>query len=258
MLVITFGLDWIIASNIAENIRDVKLREIGYIMGDPNANVMEVGTPEEDPLKELYRQASSQQDAGESTWKDVGSVLMLGFMVSLLLSGSLYCTLKEWDDVRPLATQIKAEKNERKMKLTELSAEIEALENDINALDTQIAAQIKAHRYPIQVETDRIRVERDNKEKEVNALGEVTDHIQSEMEKHQAKIDELREALKRPEQKSIDLRKMEKHVNDFVSGWCRFVAQRKTVLPDDLQRQIGDIRASAQKTLTEYKSTLDI
>ena len=231
VLVITFGLDWIIATNIAENIHDIK-RKDAIFMG------------------ETFE--------AENTWKDVASVLMLGFTVSLLLSGSLYCTLKEWGDVRPMATQIKAEKNERKIKLTELSTEIEALENDINSLDTQIAAQIKAHRYPLQVAINRIGVERENKEKEVNALSQLTDRIQSEIEKQQAKINELDESLKRPERKSIDLRKMEAHVNDFVSGWCRFVAQRETVLPDDLSTQIEDIRIAAQQTLTEYKSTLDI
>ena len=260
VLVITFGLDWIIATNIAENIRDIKLIETGYKSGVLEAVSPEVGVPEannpEAALEALYQQSSFQQ--ADNTWKDVASVLMLGFTVSLLLSGSLYCTLKEWADVRPMATQIKAQKNERKIKLTELSTEIEALENDINSLDTQIAAQIKAHRYPLQVEINRIGVERENKEKEVNALSQLTDRIQSEIEKQQAKINELDESLKRPERKSIDLRKMEAHVNDFVSGWCRFVAQRETVLPDDLPTQIEDIRIAAQHTLTEYKSTLDI
>lgn len=260
VLLITFGLDWIVATNIAENIRDVKVIETGYKSGVLEAVAPEVGAPEpnnlEAALKALYQQSSFQQ--ADNTWKDVASVLMLGFTVSLLLSGSLYCTLKEWGDVRPMATQIKAEKNERKIKLTELSTEIEALENEINSLDTQIAAQIKAHRYPLQVEINRIDVEREKKEKEVNALSEVTDHIQSEIEKHQAKINELGESLKRPERKSIDLRKMEAHVNDFVSGWCRFIAQRETVLADDLPTQIEDLRTAAQQTLTEYKSTLDL
>ena len=258
VLLITFGLDWIIATNIAENIRDVKFINTQYMSGDPEADAVEADAPDTDPLKVLYQQASSQQaDVLENTWKDVVSVLMLGFTVSLLLSGSLYCTLKEWGDVRPLATQIKAEKNERKIKLTELSAEIEALENDINLLNTQIAAQIRAHRYPLQVEINRIGAERENKEKEVEALGEVTDRIQSEIEKHQAKINELDASLKHPERKSINLRKMEAHVNDFISGWCRFVAQRETVLPDDLPTQIEDIRATAQETLNEYQSYLE-
>ncbi|RKU12681.1 hypothetical protein C6502_05535 [Candidatus Poribacteria bacterium] len=260
VLLITFGLDWIVANNIAENIRDVKVIETGYKSGVLEAVAPEVGAPAantpEAALEALYQQSSFQQ--ADNTWMDVASVLMLGFTVSLLLSGSLYCTLKEWGDVRPMATQIKAEKNERKIKLTELSTEIEALENDINSLDTQIAAQIKAHRYPLQVEINRIGVEKENKEKEVNALSEVNDHIQSEIEKHQTKINELDESLKRPERKSIDLRKMEAHVNDFVSGWCRFVAQRETVLADDLPTQIEDIRTAAQQTLTEYKSTLDL
>lgn len=257
VLLITFGLDWIVATNIAENIRDVKVIETGYKSGVLEAVAPAVGAPEannlEAALDALYQQSSFQQ--ADNTWKDVVSVLMLGFTVSLLLSGSLYCTLKEWGDVRPMATQIKAEKNERKIKLTELSTEIEALENEINSLDTQIAAQIKAHRHPIQVEIDRISTERENKEKEVEALGKVTDVLQSEIEGHQTRIDEL---LKLPERKSIDLRKMEKHVGEFITGWCNFVSQRETELPGDLPMQIKDIREVAQQTLNDYKSTLDI
>lgn len=232
VLGVTLGLDGIIATNIASNIQDIKMKAESYAPGT---------------FTDI-----------ESTWKDVISVILLGFTVSLLLSGSLYCTLQEWGDVRPMAKQIKAEKNERKVKLAELRAEIEALEHDINSLDTQIAAQIKAHRHPLQVEIDRITVETENLNKEVKALDEVAARIQSEIGKCQTKIDELEEALKHPERKSIDLKKMEAHVNDFVSGWCRFVAQRKTELPDDLPTQIKDIRTTAHQTLEDYKAALPV
>ena len=132
------------------------------------------------------------------------------------------------------------------------------MQDNINSLDTQIAAQIKAHRHPIQVEIERINTEKENKDKEVEALSNVNDRIQSEIEEHQAKIDELEASLKRPESHSIDLRKMEKHVDEFVTGWCRFLSQRQTELSDDLSTQIKDVREIAQQTLDDYKAALEI
>ena len=208
----------------------------------------------------LSETATSTEDTLLKKWKglDIAGIIFLGFVSSSLFGFGLYCNLQDWGEVRPLRRQIKAEKNERQIKLDELDTEIEVLENGINPLDTQIAAQIKAHRHPIQVDIDRTSTEKENKEKEVEALGKVTDRIQSEIEGHQTKIDELEASLKRPERNPIDLRKMEKHVKEFVTGWCRFVTQRETVSPDDLPRQIENIYAAAQQTLDDYKSTLDI
>ncbi len=208
----------------------------------------------------LSETATSTENAQLNKYRglDIWGVIFLGFVSSSLFGFGLYCNMQDWGEIRPFRRQIKAEKNERKIQIDELNTEIELLQDNINSLDTQIAAQIKAHRHPIQVEIERINTEKENKDKEVEALSNVNDRIQSEIEEHQAKIDELEASLKRPESHSIDLRKMEKHVEEFVTGWCRFLSQRQTELSDDLLTEIKDVREMAQQTLDDYKAALEI
>ncbi len=52
------------------------------------------------------------------------------------------------------------------------------------------------------------------------------------------------------------MKKLEAHANEFVSGWCRYVAQRRTELSDDVSTQIRHIQHFANETLEEFKASL--
>ena len=244
-LILTLFFDVIIANNISENIYDIKKdRENTARLIQMRAGLIE---------QDNTTVASEEQNP---TPFSLLPIIFLGFVPSLLLTCGLYATFESWSNVRPWGQQIKAKKHEYKVQLANLASEIEALENNIDSLDTQIAAQIKAHRHPIQINIDRIETEKEHTEKEVNLLNKTADNIGEEINKCQTKISELDVSLKRPEIKSIDVKRMEKHVKEFVNGWCRFVAWQETELTDTVSDKIMEIQRIADQTLNEYKSTL--
>ena len=250
-LALTLMFDVIIAQNISQNIEDIKQDRIS----------------QQNALKEAVRMRLEGSEETESTnSEDTGSklnwifnivaIIFLGFVPSLLLTCGIYTTLESWKKVRPYGEYIKKKEHEYKVGLASIDAEIEGLENEINSLDTQITARIQADRHPIQIKIGRIETEKENTEKEVVSLNEIVGNIQEEVDKHQTEIDQLEDLLKLPERNPVNTKRMEKHVKEFVTGWCRFVAWQKTELTGEVSEEIKEIQQVADQTLNNYKSTI--
>lgn len=250
-LALTFLFDVIIAQNISQNIEDIKQDRIAAQNALEEAARMRLGGS-----------AETESTNGEDTvskWDrifNVVAIIFLGFVPSLLLTCGIYTTLESWKKVRPYGEYIKKKEHEYKVGLASIDAEIQGLENEINSLDTQITARIQADRHPIQIKIGRIETEKENTEKERVSLNEIVGNIQEEVDKHQTEIDQLEDLLKLPERNPIDTKRMEKHVKEFVTGWCRFVAWQKTELTGEVSEEIKEIQQVADQTLNNYKSTI--
>ena len=142
------------------------------------------------------------------------------------------------------------------MELATVSAKINALKDEINLLDTQIGEHIQANRHPIQIQIGRIETEKATQTEEIAAISETVVNIQEEIDRRQTEIAQLEDLLKRPEVNPVNTKRMEAHVKEFVSGWCRFVAWQKTELTDEVAEEIKNIQQIAQDTLDNYKSTI--
>ena len=75
-----------------------------------------------------------------------------------------------------------------------------------------------------------------NKEKEgfenkIKEFDEQVESLQREINQCETEIETL---LKQQRARVIDLKKLEAQTNEFVSGWCRYIAQSKTELPDSV------------------------
>ena len=101
-----------------------------------------------------------------------------------------------------------------------------------------------------------IETEKATQTEEIAEINKIVVNIQEEVDKRQAEIAQLEDLLKRPEVNPVNTKRMEAHVKEFVSGWCRFVAWQKTELTDEVAEQIKNIQQIAQETLDNYKSTI--
>lgn len=190
---------------------------------------------------------------------EVLSVLFLGFGVSLLLSYGLYWFMKIWKGVKPsqdisahVANLIRAEKNDRLMDLSVLDAQIEGFEdrNRTLAAENQ-ASQDKIElifKRPLEIELAGLQAERDRVQEQVKDFSDQITGLQSEVNACESEI----EALVKRKRALVDIRELEAQANEFVSGWCRYVAQAHTDSPD--VEEIKSIQEIAEKTLETYKS----
>ena len=208
---------------------------------------------------------------------EILSVLLLGFGVSLLLGYGLSWVIKVWNggkqpqgESEQLERLIRAEKNDRLVQLNALTTEIQHLQNRVDdlkqekeiyekrieAASTQEReALIEDRKHPIQVEIARLNTEKENLQNQINEFNEQVESIQEEINQCETEIEAL---LKRQRERVIDVKKLEAQANEFVSGWCRYVAQSKTQLPADVATQIKDIQHLAHETLETYKASLAI
>ena len=260
-LVLTFLFDGLIAQNISQNIEDVKQDRIAEQNALERAVLIRSGQIEE--TESVTTADIGSKNLLVSIWNwiwsqifNLGPIIFLGFVPSLLLTCGIYTTLESWKKVRPYGEYIKKKEHEYNVGLASIDAEIEGLENEINSLDTQITARIQADRHPIQIKIGRIETEKENTEKEVVSLNEIVGNIQEEVDKHQTEIDQLEDLLKLPERNPVNTKRMEKHVKEFVTGWCRFVAWQKTELTGEVSQEIKEIQQVADQTLNNYKSTI--
>lgn len=221
----------------------------------------------------------TEGEAAEYLWRDnwieILSVLLLGFGVSLLLGYGLSWVIKVWNggkqpqgESEQLEKLKRAEQNGRLVQLNALTTEIQHLQNRIDnlkqekeiyetSLEATAAKERKAlvedHNHPIQVEIARLNTEKENLQNQINELNEQIDSIQQEINQCETEIEA---SLKRQRERVIDVKKLEAQASEFVSGWCRYVAQSETELPADVATQIKDIQHLKTETLEAYKASL--
>lgn len=260
-LILTLFFDGIIADRISQNIEDLKRDRIEHEKTIQEAIKARF---EDNASAESTTTTASAPETLSPFWLsrlwnwlwNLLPIIFLGFVPTLLLTGSIYATLQSWSKVRPWGEYIKKKKHEYDVELASLGSQIAALENDVNSLDTQIDAQIKADRHPIRVKIDRMETEKGNTEKEIKSLETIVRNIQEEVDRCEKAISTLNDSLKLPERHSIDLKKMEKNVYEFVSGWREFIIGQRTELTDPVNNEIEQVYRIADQTLQDYKSTL--
>ena len=254
---LTLFFDFLIADNILKHIDDIKegikAKELAIETG-----IMERLSGEE--ASETPTSAVSTSDNPFiAFWKwlyKLSPIIFLGFVPSLLLTAGIYATLESWKKVRPYGEYIKQKEHEYQVELATVSAKINALNDEINSLATQIGEHIQANRHPLQIQIGSIETEKATQTEEIAAISEVVVNIQEEVNRRQTEIEQLEDLLKRPEVNPVNTKRMEAHVKEFVSGWCRFVAWQRTELTDEVAEQIRKIQQIAQETLDNYKSTI--
>ena len=240
VLAATFFIDLIIAIKISKQMhRFIKGDEIEYLYRD---NLLEIL-----------------------------SVILLGFGVSVLLSLGISWVMKVWNQGKPspdgpeqLERLKRVEQNDRLIELAALTEEILYLQNRIDDLkqerencerdeEERLDTLIKSHKHPIHVELARLNAEKEILQNQITELNEQVESIQKEINQCESEIEDL---LKDQRKKVIDVKKLEAQAHEFVSGWCRYVAQSKTELPADVATQIKDIQHLADETLETYKQSL--
>lgn len=191
--------------------------------------------------------------------------LLLGFGPSVLLGLGLQWILGLWENTRlqtdqskQMEIQIKAEKQDKLVELSALSSEIQNLEEGLSRLheDKQAYSDslIKTYRHPIEAQIAGLDAETQSIQDEIQLLNEQVDSLQMEIDRCES---EINTRLKGQRERVIDLKKMEAQANEFVTGWCRYVAQCRTDLqPQEISNQITEIQELAKQTLEDFKATL--
>ena len=191
--------------------------------------------------------------------------LLLGFGPSVLLGCGLQWILGLWERNRPhtdqstqMEIQIRAEKNDKLIELSALNTEIQNLDEGLNRLqeDKQGYSDslVKTYRHPIEAQIAGLDTEIQSIQDEIQLLNEQVDSLQMEIDRCESDIDTH---LKGQREKVIDIKKMEAQANEFVTGWCRYVAQCRTDLqPQEISNQITEIQELAKQTLENFKTTL--
>ncbi len=208
---------------------------------------------------------------------EIVSVLLLGFGVSLLLGYGLSWVIRVWnrgkqpqDESKRLEMEKRKEQNDRLVQLAALTEEAQHLQNRVDRLKQErekcergieeaskqrLDALIESHKHPIQVEISRLNAAKEHLQNQINELNEQVESIQKEINRCESEIEDL---LKDQRKKVIDVKKLEAQAHEFVTGWCRYVAQSNTVLSADVASQVKDIQHLAHETLETYKTSLAV
>ena len=228
----TFLIDFIIARKISEQMHEfTKGEDVPYTWGE--------------------------------NWIEILSVLFLGFGASLLLGFGLLWVMKIWRGEKPhqdeserLERQKRSEQNDRLVQLNALTTEIQHLETKINTLEQEKENYGKhieeTSEQQIQVKIARLNTKKGSLQSQIDELNEQVDSIQKEINQCETEIESL---FRRQRLKGIDLKKLEANAHEFVSGWCKYVAQSRNELPADVTNQIKDIQSLANTTLETYKAS---
>ena len=211
----------------------------------------------------IKAQTDAEQDP-ESIWLLFFLFLSLGFGPSVLLGLGLHWILGLWENIRPrpdqskqMEIQIRAEKNDKLVELSVLNTEIQNLEDRLSRLyeDKQAYSDslIKTHRHPIETQIAGLDTEIQSIQDEIQLLNEQVDSLQMEIDRCES---EIGTHLKGQRERVLNIKKMEAQANEFVTGWCRYVAQSRTGLPEEISSQITEIQELAKQTLENFKTTL--
>ena len=191
--------------------------------------------------------------------------LFLGFGPSVLLGLGLHWILGLWENPRPqtdtskqMEIQIRAEKKDKLIELSALNTEIQNLEEGLSRLhqdkQTYSDSLMKTYRHPIETQIAGLDAEIQSIQDEIQLLNEQVDSLQMEIDRCES---EIGTHLKGQRERVIDIKKMEAQANEFVTGWCRYVAQCRTDLqPQEVSSQIIEIQELAKQTLEDFKTTL--
>ncbi len=209
----------------------------------------------------------AQQDAGDDPEHFLllfGLFALLGLGTSVLLGFGLNFILGLWGNIRPqhdkskqMEMQIRAEKSDKLVELSVLNTEIQILEEGLNRLkedkQTYSDSLVKTYRHPIEIEIAGLDAEMQSIQDEIKSLNEQVDSFQMEIDRCESEIDTHSKGQR---ERVIDIRKMEAQAHEFVTGWCRYVAQCRTDLqPQEISSQIIDIQELAKQTLENFKTT---
>ena len=226
LLAATFAIDFIIAFKISEQMHEfTKGEDIPYVWTENLTEVL--------------------------------SVLFLGFGVSLLLAYGFYWFMKIWKGVKPtqdigeqLAKLIRSEKNDRLIELNALDTRIQNLQERNRTLEAENQGykdKIElAFRKPLEVELSGLQTAHARVQEQIQELSGQIESFQREINGCESEIEDLVNRKRN----LVDIRKLEAQANEFITGWCRYVAQSKDALPD--VSQIERIQQLAQQTLREY------
>ena len=210
----------------------------------------------------------AQTDFGqnpESFWLLFFLFLFLGFGPSVLLGLGLHWILGLWENIHPqtdpskqMEIQIRAEKKDKRVELSALNTEIQSLGEGLSRLreDKQAYSDslMKTYRHPIETQIAGLDAEIQSIQDEIQLLNEQVDSLQMEIDRCES---EIGTHLKGQRERVIDIKKMEAQTNEFVTGWCRYVAQCRTDLqPQEVSSQIIEIQELAKQTLENFKTTL--
>ena len=190
------------------------------------------------------------------------TVIFCGFVVSLLVSISYYVMNKRWKAVSPTQdrskasdireSEIKNEKTQREVRLAVLNAEMENLQSEIIQLKEKDKATqqkiIKVVRTPIETQIVVLNAEMENLQSEINQLNDRDTVIQQKIDKTRAEIQEL---SRHQNKRVVNRNKMESQVNQFLNGWCRFVAHSGDGI-SDVSIEIDGVKQAAKDTLDRY------
>lgn len=197
------------------------------------------------------------------TWDlNIWTVIFCGFVVSMLVSITYHVMNQRWKAISPpeerfeaedmRESQIKSEKTQREARIAVLNVEMENLQNGIEQLKekdkTTQQKIIKAVRTPIESQVAILKTEMENSQSELEQFHERAAAIQKRIDTIQTKIEELTSQRNR---RVINRSKMESQVNQFLIGWCRFVAHSEDGTTD-VSAQIEEIEQVAQDTLEQY------
>ena len=198
------------------------------------------------------------------------TVIFCGFVVALFVSILYPATIELWKGVRPrrdeseqLEIQIRSERSSTEKRIATLKAEMENSQDKINQLNKKVEStqqkidrlsrqqqetRIKEAKTPIETQIAVLKAEMENLQDEINQLNEKVKNIQREIGQSQEKIEEL---SARRNRRIVNGNKMESQVNQFLNGWCRFVAHSADGTTD-VSAQINRIRQVAYETLNQY------
>ncbi len=211
------------------------------------------------------RDANPNQEP-EPLWLLLSLFLFLGFGPSVLLGLGLQWVLGLWENIRPqtdqskqMEIQIKAEKSDKLAELSGLNTEIQNLEEGLSRLQEDKQAYsdslMKTYRHPIEAQIAGLDTEIQSIQDEIQLLNDQVDSLQMEINRCESEIDTHSKGQR---ERVIDIKKMEAQANEFVTGWCRYVAQcRNDLQPAEISSQIIEIQELAKQTLENFKTNLE-
>ena len=264
ILFVVLVFDSVIATRISQNMFEARKSEDRSRL----KHLENTGKGETPEAEMLWVSIAKEWDLSTfETRLDVLSVLCAGFLVAVLLSLGLYYVLKMWKATREsdeYEKVIRSEKNDRLVQQSAVLTDIEFLENRISdlrqekaAYETQLQATSKqqfdarsaAYKHPIEVEIARLNTETQHLQGQIKEANAQVESLQREINDCETEIDALSNSASKVR---IDLKKLEAHANEFISGWCRYVTQHKTELSDDVSTEIRNIQDLKNDTLKAF------
>ena len=190
------------------------------------------------------------------------TVIFCGFVVSLLVSITYHVMNHRWKAVSPAQEhpktsdlrelKINSEKIQRQVDIAVLKTEMDNLQSEIGQLkekDNTAEEKIgRAVKTPIEIQVVVLKVEMDNLQSDIDKLDDRNTALHQEIEEADTKMAELSSQRNK---RVVNRNKMESQVNQFLNGWCRFVAHSENGV-SDISTRIDRIKQISKDTLDHY------